>query len=63
MMFFAEYNALRCGKEEERKHSVLSRQPFSQRTEPQRTQSAQRIENHFAASVAFFASFAVNGFG
>jgi hypothetical protein len=61
MMFFAEYNPVGCGKEEEREAFSTQPSAFSQRSEPQRTQSAQRIENYFAAFVAFFASFAANG--
>jgi len=59
MMFFAEYNALRCGKEEEREAIQHSAKELNRNGRKGRKGTKIRS----AASFAFLAYFAVNGFG
>jgi hypothetical protein len=60
MMFFAEYNALCCGKEEEREAVALSSQHSVKELN---CNGCKGTKIRSAASFAFLAYFAVNGFG
>jgi hypothetical protein len=73
MMFFAEYNALRCGKEKERKG--ISAIGHQQSAQARLLQRPQQLENNFVGAddsridhthhrrpLATFASFAVQFF-